>query len=445
MLRRIIKWVFGLTIFLAIVVFVVLPLVANTEQGRKQLAKLMSKALDREVTIGGLDVGFFFRSVDIEDLAVANPAGFPEGNMIEATSLSMDASLRKLIGGTLKSGLTGRGLKLHVIRKDGKSNMDGFGGPPKKDDEKHDAPDMDLELDLEDGSLTVEDLDKGERMHVSGVSMKMRLTNMGDVATAGLTITVASVDNKTLRVRDLVLDTRLEGEHLEINELSAILPGKGTLGGSGRMRVKNGPPAWNLKLAMKSVGIDGDMMPFVASVYPMAASAGGQVDGTLDGAFELAGIGLTWKKIKPGLTGTGNVTLSDLRLPQDSIISQITALAGGKAGGLTLNATGAEFAIRDGFLHFNRLSARGGESRYDFAGKVSLDGELALEYDLLPLVKQLGGGKAYAGAAQYVDKLPVRIVGSAGSPRLKAPKVDDIAKGALRKGVGGLLDKIKKK
>jgi len=443
MLRKLIKWVLGLALLLAVIVFIALPLLASTDAGRKQLARLMSNAFDREVTIGGLDVKLFWRGIDVADLRIANPEGYPDGSMIEARELHMDASLKKLIGGTLKSGLSGNGLKLHIIKKDGKTNLDGFVSSKKAETgEQGKIPDMDLSLDLSGGQLVIEDLDKGERLDVTGVSTKMRLTNMSDVTTAGLTITVASVDNKTLRVRDLVLDSKLNGDFLEITELSAILPGKGTLGGSGRMRVREGGD-WTLNLEMKNVGIDGDMMPFVASVYPLAATAGGQVDGILGGAFQLKGRGLTWEAIKPNLAGTGKVTLRNLKLPQQSIVSQLVSLAGGGSNGLAFNAAGAEFRIADGWLHFNRLSASG-QQRFDLAGKVSLDKQLALEYDLMPLVKRFGGGKTYKEAAKLVEKLPVGILGTADAPKIRAPRPEDIAKGAIRKGLGGLIDKLGK-
>ena len=344
MLRRLIKWVLRLVILLFLVVFIVLPLVANTDAGREQLAKLMSKAFDRKVTIGDLSVKLFWRAIDIEDLRIANPEGFPEGAMIEAKELHMDASIGKLVGKTLKGGLSGRGLKLHIIKKNGKTNLDGFVSSKKNDAGKGEIPDMDLKLELEDGQLVIEDLDKGERLDVTGVSTSMRLTNMGDIATASLTITVASVDNRTLRIRDLVLDSKLQGDHLEITELSAILPGKGILGGSGRMRVRGGSD-WALNLEMKNVGIDGDMMPFVASVYPLAATAGGHVDGTIDGVFELRGHGLTWEAIKPNLAGTGKVTISNLELPRESIVAQLIALAGGGSNALVFDRAGAQFRI----------------------------------------------------------------------------------------------------
>jgi hypothetical protein len=69
--------------------------------------------------------------------------------------------------------------------------------------------------------------------------------------------------------------------------------------------------------------------------------------------------------------------------------------------------------------------------------------------DLMPLVKQFGGGKAYKDAQKYVDKIPVEIKGTSASPKLGAPKLEELAKGMLEKKageeLGGILDKIKKK
>jgi len=448
MVRKLIKIVLGLVLLLAVLVFVVLPMVANTEKGKQQLAKLLSNALDREVTIEGLEVGWFLSPVDIEGLRVKNPDGFGEGYMIDAAKLHMETSIRKLVAGTIRGALAGHGVTIHVIRKEGKTNFDGIGGKKRKKDEpdkeKGEIPDLDLALDLRDGRFILEDRDKNDRLEVSGVGTKMRFTNMGGIKTADLTITVDAIDNKAMQVRDLILDSELAGDDLVVKEVAAILPGKGRLGGHGRMQLRKGG-GWSANLQLRTVTISGDMMPFLGAVFPIASAAQGQIDGVLDGEFVIRGSGLTWEKIKPSLAGTGEVRIADLGLPADSVVGQVTALAGGKADGLTFNAAGAQFRIATGWLHFNRLSASGNQARYDLAGKVSLDGDMKLTLDLLPLVKAFGGRSNYEKVAQYVKRIPVRIEGTTTSPRLKAPSVAELAQGVgedgLRKGLGKIFGK----
>lgn len=447
-LFKILKWAVGLAILLAAFVFIGLPLLANTEEGRRRVGEILSKALHREVKVNDLEVGFFFTSLDVGGLSMANPEGYPAGPMVEAGRLHFDVNFRRVLEGNVQGTLRGEGLRLHVIRKDGKTNLEGLGGGGGKEASGRGDVNLDLDLEIKESKLVVEDLDKGEKLVVDGVGLEMRFTNRGDQSDASLKVRIESIDNRTLRVRDIAVDARQAGDFLEIEKLRALLGDSGALEGSGRMRVRGGDD-WQVKLDAKDVGLDAQMRPFVASVWPFAAAQGGQVDGRFDGGFELAGAGLTWEAMKPTLAGTGKITFTEMRLPSASLLGQLAALAGRADGDLALNDAGAQFHVGNGWLDFQRISASGKEVRYDLAGRVSLDGKLALTMDLMPLVKQFGGGSAYREAAKYTDKLEVRIEGTTGAPKLKAPQVADLAKGVLEKKlekeVGGLLDKIKKK
>ena len=80
---RILRWI--AVVFVLIVVFFLfgLPALLSTEGGRNKLASVLGDAIDREVGIGGLDVGFLFGSVDLEELSIGNPKGFPKGRVLE--------------------------------------------------------------------------------------------------------------------------------------------------------------------------------------------------------------------------------------------------------------------------------------------------------------------------------------------------------------------------
>ncbi|MGH7163370.1 MAG: hypothetical protein ACREID_07785, partial [Planctomycetota bacterium] len=75
------------------------------------------------------------------------------------------------------------------------------------------------------------------------------------------------------------------------------------------------------------------------------------------------------------------------------------------------------------------------EARYDLSGRVSLEGELDLRLDLMPLVKLFGGG-AYREVSRFATKIPVRVGGTTAAPKLKAPRAADLARSVL----GGLLE-----
>jgi len=442
---RLVKWFAVLVILVVLFVGFGLPLMANTQQGREQLAEIFGESVDRKVEIGGLEVGWFFSSLDVKGLRIDNPAGFPEGAFLEAGRLKFDSQLKNLLQGKVEGGLTGRGLKVHLIRKGGKTNLDGLAGGDGEDEDAGQAPDLDLKISLGDSRLQIDDLDKGESLVLDGVGLEMRLTNHAGKADSQVTIRVHSIDRNGIAVRDLVLDARQAGDWLDLKRLSAGFAGGGALQGSGRMQVRGGD-GWALHLDASRVGIDRDMLPVVAALLPFASAAGGQVQGTLNAKFDLEGHGLTWKAMRPTLAGTGSVTLSGLGLPADSLLAQAAALAGRGRGGLSLDTAGARFKVGEGRIEFERLVASGEKVQYELAGRVYLDGRLDLSMDLMPLVKTFGGGKRYARLSKHIDKIPLGIGGTTLAPRLEpADLAKSIARGAIEKGLGKALGRLGKR
>lgn len=456
MMKKLVKWLFLLVVVAVLVVGVLLPMLANTEGGRRQIASVLGKALDREVTLGGLEVGFFYSSVAVKRLEIMNPEGFPPGPFLRAGELDLDVRYRRLLDGQVVGGLKGSGLDVHIIRKGGRTNLEGIGGgkeaggpppregepapeePPAPRQETKQGPDLDLTLELLDAKVTIDDLDKGEKLVVEGVSVEMRLSNRSGVGDAGMKIRVREIDQDGLKITDLEIDAKQAGEWLDLEKLRANLPGQGRLKGDGRLQVRGGD-AWTVKLAAESVGLNEDVLPVASVLFPPVAHAKGQTTGRLDATFDVQGRGLTWKAMKPTLSGLGSVKLSGLGLPSDSLLAQVAKFAGRAENAIQLNDAGAQFDLKDGWLRFNRLSASGEKVRYDFAGRVSLDGRLDLTLDLMPLVKVFGGDKNYAKVKDKVKEIPMRIGGTTAAPEYRPPKAEDLLKGAL----DNLLDKIR--
>ncbi|MDH3592094.1 MAG: AsmA-like C-terminal region-containing protein, partial [Planctomycetota bacterium] len=227
---------------------------------------------------------------------------------------------------------------------------------------------------------------------------------------------------------------------------TAVMPGNGTLSGNGRMRVRGGDD-WNVALKADKVAIEKNMVPMVATMFPMLASADQQVAGNINADFVIKGNGLTWEAMRPSLDGTGEISLTGLQMPTGSLLAQVASLAGRADGAIDLNNAGASFGVKDGWVNFSRLSASGKKVRYDFAGRVSLTGQLDLNMDLMPLVQAFGGGKAYGELAKAgIKEMPMRIQGTTAKPDIKAPKAEDFLKGAasglIEKGLGKALDRI---
>ena len=177
------------------------------------------------------------------------------------------------------------------------------------------------------------------------------------------------------------------------------------------------------------MAIDGPMRKMVAALYPPAAARDGPLGGVLNAGFKVSGRGMTWESVKPTLRGEGEVKLQGLKLSPQSLLGMLAKLTD-RPQPLALNDAGAKFAIANGWLNFSRLSASGDETRYDLRGRVSLDGKLDLTIDLKPAMERHGGGKfeKYLG---YVDSLDFRIKGTTEDPKIRAPVLKDIARGAI--------------
>jgi len=445
---KIVKWLFVLVVVMFLGIVLGGPYILSSEPGRKQIETGLTEALHRPVSIGKLDVGFLFRSIELKDLAIKNPEGYPPASLFKADSLKFDVGLGDAVEKKFTGSLKGDGLAVLFQRKGGTTNLDGIGSAKGGDTGEGKAPDLDLSLELTNSKVTIEDLDKNESLVLDGVGVWMQLTNRADRRTTGIKIKVDSIDRSGIHVRDLLLDAKESGGWLDLEKIEAHFAGQGQLNGTGRVQLQGGD-AWQVKLVAQAVKLTDDLMPIVGSLYPLAAKAEGQADGQIDASFDVRGNGLTWEAMKPSLVGTGQVLLTGLQLPAGSVIAKLGEFAGRPAGGVQVKDAGASFGIGQGWIAFNRLSAETHEARYDLAGRVSLDGQLDLTMDLMPLVKQFGGGKAYKDVSKHVDKIPVQIKGTSAAPKFGLPKAEELAKGILEKkaeeGISDILDKIKKK
>jgi hypothetical protein len=466
---RIVKWLFILVLVLVLAVVFGGPYLLSSEPGRKQIESILTEALHRPVAIGKLDVGMFYASMELKELAIANPEGYPKASFFKAGGLKLDASLAKVLEGEVQGSLKGQGLEVLIQRKGGGSNLDGLGGAkgggegepgeapkpsepkapePGKTPEAKKGPNLDLALELTDSRVTIEDLDKGEKLVLEGVGLWMQLTNRADQRSTGIKIRVNSIDRGGIHVRDLLLDAKEADGWLDLEKIEAQLAGQGQIKGTGRLQVKGGD-AWQAKLDAKGVKLTDDLMPIVGALYPLAAKAEGQADGQLDATFDVRGNGLTWEAMKPSLLGKGQVLLTGLNLPSGSVVAKLAEFAGRSPGAVQIKDAGADFGLSQGWIAFNRLSAQTHEARYDLAGRVSLDGQLDLTMDLMPLVKTFGGGDTYKDVAKRVDKIPVGIKGTSASPKFALPKAEELLKGLVEKAaqdeLGNVLDKLKKK
>jgi len=431
-------------VLLAVAALFGLPALLSSDYGRGQLEAGLSKALKREVTIESISIGFLFNSVAADGVRMSHPEGFPEGDTFKAASVELETSWRELIKGNLRGEMRGRQVELNVLQRGDSTTLDGLGGDGEPSEGDGEVPPLDISVLLTDCSVTYHDLDSDQKTSIVGLDIDARLQSENNSNRGSLSIRAPELRHDALVVKNVEILARAEPNALTLHTLKGTIGGAGDLNASAKLDL-GATKAWSAKVSATSVAIDSAIMPLVTTMYPFAAAAEGQLDGNLEASFDITGKGLTWEAARPTLAGKGEIKLANLQLSEQSLVGQLAALAGGKGDALSLNNTGAQFAISHEWLNFQRLSASGKEARYDMSGRVSMDGKLDLRMDLLPLVKLFDAG-TYAEAQKYIDTLPVKIQGTTTAPRLRAPDANsllgNIAKkqgeDALKKG----LDKL---
>jgi hypothetical protein len=130
-------------------------------------------------------------------------------------------------------------------------------------------------------------------------------------------------------------------------------------------------------------------------------------------------------------------------LPKGSLLVTLAGLIGRDTNEpWSLGASTIEFTVGQGWVTLAKVTADGTTSlpnQLPIGGRVSLDGELDLNADLMPLVPLFGGG-VYASVASVATSLPVKVTGTIDAPKLAPPSVSDVGKsllgGVIRRSLG---------
>jgi AsmA protein len=218
-----------------------------------------------------------------------------------------------------------------------------------------------------------------------------------------------------LPIEDFELSYRLENNILNVDKMTGKVAG-------GRFnqtaRVDLGKKGLGYASKVQLAGIQAD--PLVSALLPKAA---GTAFGTLNLDTEISGRGTLAEAIKKNLSGKGNLLLADGKLTGAGLVQ-------GLANFLDLEelrvlrfsrATGS-YTIDNGRISLNS-DVSGSDVRMAPRGSVGLDGalDLTLGIRLSPeLTRKLDGkGKVtrFLTDAEGWGQLPLRVAGTAGSPR----------------------------
>lgn len=438
-MRRALIWgAVALVLVGALAVWLV-PRLLGTDTARHELEKILSEALDRPVTVESLEVTLDPPQLTLTGVEVGESEAFEDqGPMLRARALVFDLSMADVKERRIVGSVVARGVRLHVVRRDGALNLAGLGR--KRDPDAKSTLDLRLDVALEGAEVAVEDFDHDERLDLEGVGLQALLSNRPDEKEARLQLTVAAVDVREIPLRNVMLHGRVTKDAWVVHRVRAEVGDSGVVEGSGRATLKSvdGGQPWHVDVEARDVRLEGPVADAVARAYPLVAAGAGTTDsglaGLLGASLKLDGRGLAWESVAPTLAGEVGLSLRDVTIPQEAMVLQLAALAGRKSGPLTIEEGSVDATIAEGWITLARARTGTGDLDPHLSGRVSLAGELDLKADLLPLVRMFGGG-AYAGATRYTTSLPVRIGGTVRDPDLQAPAAADVAKGLA----GGLL------
>lgn len=433
MLRRI---VIVLVVLAVIGVGVVLGARAwwGSDDPRARLQALLSEALDRDVAIVGVEVEG--EHVVLTEVSIANPEGFEGAPLFHAQRLELDVALEDLLDDEITGVVHADAVDLHIVKKDGKTNLlgpfgRGTGGRPL---------DLHLDLAVSASKLVLDDLDRGQTLVLDGVGMRVLLSNRDGARRGEAHVTIAEVGLHGIPLRDVELFAKVDDDTVALDGLEGRLGAAGTVKGHGRLWL-GGDKGWSFTVSAADVDIDGDVRPLVTALFPPLAATvdAAAAKGKVAADVELAGTGLHWEQIRPTLAGKGAATLTDVELPAGSLVPDLATLVGHE-GAWSLARASAEFVVKDDWVKLGRVTLDRDAVPMPVEGGVSLAGALDLRVDVLPLVK-LFGGKAHATIGSVATSVPVRIRGTVRAPELALPTAADVGRsllgGAIRRSLAG--------
>ena len=434
----------GLVVVLGVVAWIVLPGLLDSDAVRREIEARLSEALDREVTIGTLDVDADETAVTLGGVRIADPPELGDGALLEAERVRLDVGLDALRHGAIEGTLSATGVTVRVVRVGKTTNVHGLGrGKPKGD--RKPIP-LALAVELSDSRVELVDRDAGETLTLDGVGLQAVVGADAGEREAGVNLQIAEATIDALTLRDIGMQGRFESDGLSVSRLTARLGDEARIGGSGRLALgPAGKPAdWSVTVSLSDAAIDADLVPIAVMVYPPLAELDEAIEqspdtewGRLSLDATLRGTGLTWPALRPTLVGEGEIVLAEVLIPPETLVGRLAVVAGHESGTLTLQRGTAKFSLADEWVAMERVEAEGDVVVPPLRGRVALDGRLDLEVDLMPLLKAYGG-EAYARASKISSTIPIRVAGTVSEPDIQRPKASSIARGLL----GGLVNRV---
>lgn len=389
-----------------------------SDDARHRFEAVASEALDREVRVGALEVGW--DRLTLHDLRLSDP--WSEDPALRVERGEFEVRWSALWDGGLAGTLRADQFSLRVRKRGQTTNFHGIRRP------RSSKRPLDVMLMLGGGEVAVHDEDRGESVSLVGVTLVGRVLRADAQPVVELDAHADVVTAHGVSVVDVSVALGLDEDGVELGRLDARL-GEGRIAADARLSF-GVASAWSGRVEAKDVALRDELLPIVVAAFPGAAGVThtpeGRIVGSLSFVAEVEGAGLTPSSILPTLAGGLTVELEGVVLPPRTAVVRIAALLGRAPEPLALDPLRIEASLEGPWVRVDRIDSGGLPIALPFEGRVALDGRLDLDVDVLPLVRGLP--RAHGWARQYTRAVPVRLEGTTTNPVIRAPSAAAVAR-----------------
>ncbi len=368
--------------------------------------------------------------LELRGLVVDDPDG--EAPLFEAGQAEFRVRWWSLLRGRLHGTLAVDDFDLRIRKRGASTNLHGM--------RRHRSGRrrLDLKLALTGGRVVYRDADRGESLEVRGVGLGGRVTTEAQAREVVLRASAQALVLGGAAVRDLELRVRSREGSVVFERVRAKLT-DGAIAAAGSLALEP-EGTWSIEFQGDHLGLTHDLLPWLAMAFPPAAGwyalPEGRIAGALSVSGSVTGRGLKWASISESIAGRVRLGLDGVELPPQTLAVRLAALAGRPATPLALPPLELTVAVDRGWLRVESLVAGGRSLAVPFEGAVSVNGELDLSIDVLPLL----GTEARAEVQRYARSLPVRVGGTVSAPRLRPPTARSMAWSLVGGWIGRSLD-----
>ena len=420
----------ALIVLAAVVVFVlglaiIIPMLFNVDRFRPQVEAQIQKETGKPVEIGRLDLTILPQvAIRVDDFVLGNPAGFPTGDFVKAKKIYAVVNFSALLNHKVEI----TSLELDDLTLDMLQNAHGkwnFENPPEAPDPPNDPP-GDKSASFTLGVISKLSVVRGQftaaSLLASGVpgpalvavqntSIALHDVNLNAMTTASLqsparatgefealagwfnaTVFAADAQGPAVAEGTIDADALLFGP-LNVTKLKSkirLYP-KQVYFDDLALKCYSGSAAGNLSLnfggANLAYGVDAKVKDVkIGEFLDAFPQTKGLMTGTLEGSAKMSGLVLKSNDPLAGVTGTGQGTIRDGKMPSLQITGNLRSLAKiasvGPANGdpSSFSSLSTDFEIADARLSSRKINLNGNGVDVDGAGSLTMAGEGTMDY-----------------------------------------------------------------